>query len=96
MMPAPAWRRSLAWARWPSCLTPASSSRLSFNASTPRGAKPHRRAAVQLNLNFPQLPLPHEEVWAQLSDADRVAALQALAELIAKAALDVEQEANDD
>jgi hypothetical protein len=51
---------------------------------------------VQLNLNFPQLPLPHEEVWAQLSDADRVAALQALAELIAKAALDVEQEANDD
>jgi hypothetical protein len=77
-------------------LTPASSSRLSFNASTPRGAKPHRRAAVQLNLNFPKLPLPHQEVWAQLSDAERAAALQALAELIAKAALDVEQEANDD
>ena len=51
---------------------------------------------MQLHLNFPQLPLPHEEVWAQLSDADRAAALQALAELITKAALDVEQEANDD
>ena len=51
---------------------------------------------MQLHLNFPQLPLPHEEVWAQLSDAERAAALQALAQLIAKAALDVEQEANDD
>jgi hypothetical protein len=51
---------------------------------------------VQLHLNFPQLPLPHEAVWAQLSDADRAAALQALAELIAKAALDLEQEAHDD
>ena len=51
---------------------------------------------MQLNLNFPQLPLPHEEVWAQLSDADRAEALQALAELITKAALDVEPEANDD
>ncbi|MGB5641405.1 MAG: hypothetical protein WBM63_20040 [Sedimenticolaceae bacterium] len=51
---------------------------------------------MQLNLNFPQLPLPHEEVWAQLSDADRAAALQALAQLITKAALDVEQEADDD
>ena len=51
---------------------------------------------MQLNLNFPQLPLPHEEVWAQLSDADRAAVLQALAELIAKAALDVVQEASDD
>ena len=96
MMSVLAWRHRLAWARWPSCLTPASSSRLSFNASRPRGAKPHRRAAVQLNLNFPKLPLPRQEVWAQLSDADRAAALQALAELITKAALDVEQEANDD
>ena len=51
---------------------------------------------MQLHLNFPQLPLPHEEVWAQLSDADRAAALQALAELITKAALDVQQEASDD
>lgn len=51
---------------------------------------------MQLNLNFPQLPLPHEEVWAQLSDADRAAALQALAQLITKAALGVEQEADDD
>lgn len=67
-----------------------------MSASTPRGAKPHSRAAVQLHLNFPQLPLPHEEVWAQLSDADRAAALQALAQLIAKAALDVVPEANDD
>ena len=45
---------------------------------------------MQLTLNFPQLPLPHEEVWAQLSDADRAAALQALAQLITKAALDLE------
>ena len=51
---------------------------------------------MQLNLNFPKLPLPRQAVWAQLSDADRAAALQALAELIAKAALDVVQEANDD
>jgi hypothetical protein len=51
---------------------------------------------VQLTLNFPELALPHEEVWAQLSDADRAAALQALAQLITKAALEVEQEANDD
>ena len=51
---------------------------------------------MQLHLNFPQLPLTHQEVWAQLSDADRAAALQALAELIAKAALDLVQEANDD
>ena len=51
---------------------------------------------MQLNLNFPQLPLPHEEVWAQLSDADRAAALQALAQLITKAALDVEPEVNND
>jgi hypothetical protein len=77
-------------------LRPATSSRLSLSASTPRGAKLHRRAAVQLTLNFPQLPLPHEEVWAQLSDADRAAALQALAQLITKAALEVEPEVNDD
>jgi len=51
---------------------------------------------VQLNLNFPKLPLPRQEVWAQLSDADRAAALQALAQLILKAALEVEQEVNDD
>ena len=51
---------------------------------------------MQLNLNLPELPLPHEEVWAQLSDADRAAALQALAQLITKAALEVEQEVNDD
>ncbi len=51
---------------------------------------------MQLHLNFPQLPLPHEEVWAQLNDADRAAALQALAQLITKAARDVEPEANDD
>ena len=52
---------------------------------------------MQLNLNFPQLPLPHEEVWAQLSNADRAAALQALAQLITKVALEVEpQEASDD
>ena len=51
---------------------------------------------MQLHLNFPQLPLPHEEVWAQLSDADRAAALKALAHLITKAALEVKPEVNDD
>jgi hypothetical protein len=50
---------------------------------------------VQLILNFPQVPLSHDEVLAQLSDADRAAALQALAQLFTKA-LDVEQEVNDD
>jgi len=39
---------------------------------------------VQLYLNFPQIPLPLEEVWEQLSEDDQAAALEALAQLIAK------------
>lgn len=51
---------------------------------------------MQLNL-FPQLPLPHEEVWEQLSAAERSALLAALAQLMARAALDpTEQESGDD
>lgn len=42
---------------------------------------------MQLHLKLPQLPLPLEEVWVQLSTDDQVAALEALAQLIAKAAI---------
>jgi hypothetical protein len=42
---------------------------------------------VQLYLHFPQIPLPLEGVWEQLSEADQAAALEALAQLIAKAAI---------
>lgn len=51
---------------------------------------------MQLNL-FPQIPLPHEEVWEQLSEADRNVLLAALAQLIARAAVDpIEEESCDD
>jgi hypothetical protein len=40
---------------------------------------------VQLNLPFPQTPLPHEEVWEQLSDAQQDTLIATLAQLIAKA-----------
>lgn len=42
---------------------------------------------MQLYLNFPQTPLPLEGVWEQLSEDDRAAALEALAQLLAKAAM---------
>jgi hypothetical protein len=42
---------------------------------------------VQLYLNFPQIPLPLEGVWEQLSEDDQAAALEALAQLIAKATI---------
>lgn len=41
---------------------------------------------MQLYLNFPQIPLPLEGIWEQLNEDDRAAALEALAQLIAKAA----------
>ena len=52
---------------------------------------------MQLNL-FPQIPLPHAAMWEQLSAADRIAPLQALAQLMARAAVDPteEQESGDD
>ena len=51
---------------------------------------------MQLNL-FPQIPLPHEEVWEQLSEADRNALLETLAQLMAKAAIDpTEEQSGDD
>lgn len=51
---------------------------------------------MQLNL-FPQIPLLHEEVWEQLSEADRNALLEALAQLMARAAVDpIEEESFDD
>jgi hypothetical protein len=42
---------------------------------------------VQLYLNFPQIPLPLQGVWEQLNEHDQAAALEALAPLIAKAAI---------
>ena len=42
---------------------------------------------MQLYLNFPQIPLPLEGVWEQLNKDDQAAALEALAQLIAKAAM---------
>ena len=41
---------------------------------------------MQLHLNFPPIPLPLEGVWEQLSEDDRTAALEALAQLLAKTA----------
>jgi hypothetical protein len=43
---------------------------------------------VQLYLNLPQIPLPLDGVWEQLSADDRADALEALAQLLAKAAMD--------
>jgi hypothetical protein len=40
---------------------------------------------VQLNLHFPQTPLPNEELWEQLSNAQQDALIETLAQLIAKA-----------
>ncbi|MEA3275879.1 MAG: hypothetical protein U9Q81_11425 [Pseudomonadota bacterium] len=37
---------------------------------------------------FPQVPRPHEAVWERLSEADRSALLDTLAQLMAKAATD--------
>jgi DNA-binding FadR family transcriptional regulator len=55
-----------------------------------------RRSIVQLNL-FPQIPTPHEELWEQLSETQRSALLEALAQLMAKAAVDpIEGESGDD
>ena len=41
---------------------------------------------MQLYLNFPQIRLPLEGIWEQLNEDDRAAALETLAQLIAKAA----------
>ncbi len=43
---------------------------------------------MQLYLNLPQIPLPLDGVWEQLNEVDQAAALEALAQLLAKAALD--------
>lgn len=40
---------------------------------------------MQLNLHFPQTPLPNEELWEQLSDAQQDTLIEALAQLITKA-----------
>jgi hypothetical protein len=40
---------------------------------------------VQLNLHFPQTPLPNEELWEQLSNAQQDALIETLAQPIAKA-----------
>ena len=51
---------------------------------------------MQPNL-FPQIPLPHAAVWEQLSAAERSALIEALAQLVARAAVDPteEQESGD-
>ncbi len=50
---------------------------------------------MQLYLNFPQIPLPLDGVWEQLSEDDRAAALETLAKLLAKAAMDEEAREKD-
>jgi len=42
---------------------------------------------MQLYLNLPQIPLPLENVCEQLSETDRAATVQALAQLLAKAVM---------
>ncbi len=52
---------------------------------------------MQLYLNFPQIPLPLEAVWEQLSEDDQAAALDALAQLMAKTAIaETDEEASHD
>jgi hypothetical protein len=52
---------------------------------------------MQLYLNLPQIPLPLESIWEQLSESDRAAALEALAKLLARAVMaETKQEKNDD
>jgi len=52
---------------------------------------------MQLYLNFPQIPLPLEAVWEQLSEDDQAAALEALAKLIAKTTItETDEEASHD
>ena len=41
----------------------------------------------QQHLVFPDIPCPHEAVWAQLDNAQRVAVIEVLARLIAQTAL---------
>jgi hypothetical protein len=41
---------------------------------------------MQLKLHLPQIPLPHEQVWEHLSTDQQAALIEALAQLIAKAA----------
>ncbi len=52
---------------------------------------------MQLYLNFPQIPLPLEGLWEQLNEEDQAATLEALALLIAKAAIaELEKEQSHD
>ena len=52
---------------------------------------------MQLDLNCPQIPLPLERVWEQLNEDEQAAALEALAHLIAKAAIaELDKEQNHD
>jgi hypothetical protein len=51
-------------------------------------SSPQRRVTVQQqHLMFPDIPCPHEAVWAQLDKAQRVAVVEVLARLIAQTAL---------
>ncbi len=52
---------------------------------------------MQLYLNLLQIPLPLKSVWEQLSERDQTAALEALADLLAKAVMaEVIQEKSND
>lgn len=52
---------------------------------------------MQLYLNLPQIPLPLESVWEQLSESEQGVALEALAKLLAKAVMaETKQEKSND
>lgn len=62
---------------------PLPSSMLCCNVSLPQ-----RRVTVkQQHLMFPDIPCPHETVWAQLDKEQRVTVVEVLARLIAQTEL---------
>jgi len=52
----------------------------------------------QLHLPFPEIPLPHPNLWAQLNDKQREAVVEVLARLIVQTALvqNPDEEINDE
>jgi hypothetical protein len=56
-----------------------------------RNSKRQRRKAdVQLNLNFLEIPWPTRQVWESLDDEQRQAVIDMLSRLITKAALETQ------
>jgi translation initiation factor 2 alpha subunit (eIF-2alpha) len=81
------------WLRSLICSWPVVSSTLCFATW-----RKHRRATMQLNLVFADLPEPEDSLWAQIDEPLREAAIGQLAQLMTKAVIAETQarERNDD